>query len=235
MTPIALARKLVRGFRTRRRAREIAREEADRIARVESEREQRLRDVQASTGLLLDVGTSTAFISAGWIALDIEPDEGSLRLDASKPWPLPDGCARAVRAEHMIEHLSWDEAAFCIGEIARVLEPGGLCRICTPDLEGIAQAYLARDPRVLETHRADGYDAPTWSHMPNNYLRMWGHKFVFDFDSLRTLLTAAGFEEIERTGFNRSRHELLDGTDRHDPSGLESLVVCVDAVKKASP
>lgn len=199
-------------------------------ARIERARTERLEAAQASTGLLLDVGTSSAHLS-GWLSLDIDPDEQSLRLDASKPWPLPDDCARAVRAEHMIEHLSWDEAGLCIGEMARVLEPGGLCRICTPDLEGIARAYLAREPHVLDVHREHGYDAPTWAHMPNNYLRMWGHKFVFDLESLRFLLERAGFEMIERAAFNRSRHELLDGTDSHDPGALAPLVLCVDAVK----
>lgn len=200
--------------------------------KIERARAERLEAAQASTGLLLDVGTSSSHLP-GWLSLDIEPDEKALRLDASKPWPFPDGCARAVRAEHMIEHLTWDEAELCIGEMARVLEPGGLCRICTPDLEGIARAYLERDPSVLDVHREHGYDAPTWAHLPNNYLRMWGHRFVFDFDSLRSLLERAGFEQIERSGFNRSRHKLLDGTDSHDPEGLEPLVVCVDAVKPA--
>lgn len=200
--------------------------------KIERARAERLEAAQASTGLLLDVGTSSSHLP-GWLSLDIEPDEKALRLDASKPWPFPDGCARAVRAEHMIEHLTWDEAELCIGEMARVLEPGGLCRICTPDLEGIVRAYLERDPSVLDVHREHGYDAPTWAHLPNNYLRMWGHRFVFDFDSLRSLLERAGFEQIERSGFNRSRHKLLDGTDSHDPEGLEPLVVCVDAVKPA--
>ena len=198
--------------------------------RIERARAERLRAAQASTGLLLDVGTSSSHLP-GWLSLDIDPDEQALRLDASKPWPFPDGCARAVRAEHMIEHLTWEEAELCIGEMARVLEPGGLCRICTPDLEGIARAYLDRDPRVLDVHREHGYDAPTWAHLPNNYLRMWGHSFVFDFDSLYRLLERAGFEQIERSGFNRSLHKLLDGTDSHDPGELEPLVVCVDAVK----
>lgn len=232
MTPTAPVRKLVARVRAERRAKEIERERIERTERIERERSERLQAAQESTGLLLDIGANMAFLPRGWIACDINPDEQSLRIDASKPWPLPDGCARAVRAEHMIEHLSWEEAELCINEMARVLEPGGLCRICTPDLEGISRTYLERDPRVLEAHREDGYFAPTWSHMPNNYLRMWGHKFVFDLESLRHLLEAAGFEEIDRTAFNRSRHELLDETDSHDPGVLESLVLCVDAIKR---
>lgn len=131
----------------------------------------------------------------------------------------------------MIEHLDWDEATVCVGEMFRVLEPGGVCRICTPDLEWIARAFLERDPKVLEGHRAHRYTAPTWAHLPNNYFRMWGHRFIFDFDSLTMLLRDAGFMEVERSGFNESRHEVLDQTDSHDPAPLDGIVLCVDAVK----
>jgi predicted SAM-dependent methyltransferase len=178
---------------------------------------------------LLDIGSSSLH-RPGWIGCDIDPDEESVYLDASKTWPLPAGCARAIRAEHMIEHLTWDEAKTCVQEMFRVLVPGGCCRICTPDLEGIARAYLDREPWLIEAHRR-GYAAPTWAHMPNNYFRCWGHRFVFDFDSLRHILEAAGFTEIERTRFNQSRHDVLNGTDIHDMRELEPLVVCVDAVK----
>jgi predicted SAM-dependent methyltransferase len=205
--------------------------ERSRVRRVAALHGERLLRLRQARGLLLDIGGGTTHLP-GWVTLDIEPDADSVPFDASKRWPLQDESARAVRAEHMIEHLDWQEATTCIREMYRVLEPGGICRICTPDLEGIARAYLDRDPRVLQVHRGHGYDAPTWSHLPNNYLRLWGHRYMFDFDALRMLLEDAGFAEVERTAFNRSRHELFDGSDSHDPEELESLVVCVDAVKR---
>lgn len=195
-------------------------------------REKRLESLQSQQGLLLDLGASSAHIP-GWISLDIDPDSAGIRMDARESWPFRDAIARAVRAEHVIEHLTFDEAAFCIREVFRVLQPGGTCRICTPDLEGIVRAYLSHDPHILTIHREHGYQAPTWSHLPNNYMRMWGHQYVFDFEALQTLLEDAGFADVERTAFNRSRHPLLDGTDSHDPGDLERLVVCVDAVKPA--
>ena len=196
----------------------------------ERSRRERLASLQMQDGLLLDVGSSSLHLP-GWISLDIEPDAAGIRMDATKPWPFRAGVARAVRAEHMIEHLTFDEAVFCVGQMFRVLEPGGVCRICTPDLEGIARAYLERDEASYAVHREHGYMAPTWSHLPNNYMRMWGHRYMFDFDSLNVLLTKAGFVDVERTPFNSSRHPVLDGTDSHDPGPLEPLVVCVDAVK----
>lgn len=224
----ALLRKLAEGRVVAVRARDRARR------RVIQERRSRekLARLQESRGLLLDVGSSS-FHLPGWISLDIEPDEHAIRMDASQQWPFPPACAHAIRAEHVIEHMSFDEAATCISEMYRVLEPGGVCRLCTPDLEGIARAYLERDPSILDIHREHRYVAPTWSHLPNNYMRMWGHRYMFDFEALHYLLDRAGFVEIERRPFNSSRHDVLDGTDSHNPEGLESLVVCVDAVKPA--
>lgn len=193
----------------------------------------RTQALRGKRGLLLNVGDGGRGLE-GWVTLDIEPSQGDGFLDAGKPWPLDDGCAAAVRYEQMIEHLTWSEAIVCVDETFRVLAPGGVCRICTPDLEGIGRLYLGRDEEVLAAHRGHGYDAPTWAHFPNNYLRMWGHRFVHDFDSLARLLAAAGFEQIERASFRQSRHPVLAGTDSHDLAPLGAIGLFVDAVKPGS-
>ena len=184
-------------------------------------------------GLLLDIGSSSNHLP-GWISLDLLPDEQALRLDAAKPWPLADGSARAIRSEHMIEHIGLDEARAFLREAFRVLEPGGRCRTCTPDLEGIARLYLERDPALLAAHRAHGYVAPTWAHFVNNYVYLYGHRFIYDFEALAELLGAAGFEQIERVAYGESRHPELVGTDSHFMDALEPIVLCVDAVKPRS-
>jgi predicted SAM-dependent methyltransferase len=168
----------------------------------------------------------------GWVSIDISPGRDGIRIDASERWPLPDGCARAIRSEHMVEHLTWEQAGVFASEVFRVLEPGGLLRICTPDLEAISRAYLERDPRLLELHRVD-YKAPTWAHLPNNQMRMWGHRFLFDEQSLTELLVSEGFGDIERRSFGESRHAILAGTDVHDlgETLLAGLVLTLDAVK----
>jgi predicted SAM-dependent methyltransferase len=186
--------------------------------------------MQTRTGLLLNVGASSSHVD-GWISLDLLPDEHGVFLDARERWPLPNGCARAIRSEHMIEHFTFDEARSYLAEVFRVLEPGGVCRTCTPDLQGIVHEYLQQDSEMLALHREHGYDAPTWAHFVNNYSHMWGHRFLFDSDSLSELLTEAGFIEVERVPFGESRHQELRGTDTHAMGALDSIVLCMDAVK----
>ena len=189
-------------------------------------------DLDGRTGLLLDIGSSSNHLP-GWISLDLLPDPQSLLLDATKPWALADGSARAIRSEHMIEHLGLDEARSYLREAFRVLEPGGACRTCTPDLEGIARCYAERDPALLAAHRAHGYTAPTWAHFVNNYVYLYGHRFIYDFEALAQLLGEAGFEQVERVAYGLSTHAELAGTDSHFMDALAPIVLCVDAVKPA--
>jgi predicted SAM-dependent methyltransferase len=186
--------------------------------------------MRAERSLLLNIGASGSHLP-GWVSLDLLPDERGIRLDVRDPWPLIDGSAAAIRSEHMIEHLSYAEAHHYFDEAFRVLEPGGVCRTCTPDLEGIVAEYRRRDPAILELHREHGYAAPTWAHFVNNYFRLWGHRFIFDAEALEAILDEVGFVDVERTPFGVSRYPRLAGTDSHDMGALSSVVLCVDARK----
>jgi predicted SAM-dependent methyltransferase len=212
----------------KRRKHEHARQA--RLEAVENARRSRLRNLQQRRDLKLDIGASDRHL-VGWITLDIEPDEEGIRMDARQPWPFPDASAYAIRSEHMVEHLTFAEAKICFSEAYRVLIPGGVLRTGTPDLGGIVEAYLDRSPVVLEVHREHGYEAPTWSHFINNYVRMWDHKHIYDFEALEQLLREAGFEQIERAPYGESRHEIVSGTDSHDMGELDGVAMYVDAVK----
>ena len=135
----------------------------------------------------------------------------------------------------MLEHLDPADAPRFFSEAMRVLRPGGLMRTSTPDLRGICEAYLTAAPRVLDIHRRSGYEARNHADMLNNYLRMHGHRHVYDFETLQLLLADAGFEQIERVAFGESRHAVLRGVDTHDLGELAALTVAVDAVKPAAP
>jgi len=192
--------------------------------------EQLLAAVAARNRLLLNVGSSDNVLQ-GWVNLDIAPGEGILPMDATRPWPFRDGSAAAVNSEHLIEHLSRDQALTFLTEAFRVLEPSGSVRISTPDLEGLVQAYLARDPSALTTHVSHGYSALTFGDMVNNYFYNWDHLRIWDFETLSRVLAGVGFEDVQHASFNSSKHSVLDGIDMHDPGSLATMILCVDARK----
>ena len=64
--------------------------------------------------------------------------------DIRRPLPFADDTFDAVYALHIIEHLTPEEASKFVAEVFRVLRPGGILRISTPDLESAVRAYLER-------------------------------------------------------------------------------------------
>ncbi len=69
--------------------------------------------------------------------------------------PLPPNTFDAVNACHVVEHLTPDECKEFLSEILRVLRPGGILRISTPDLETACAEYLncLRDGLAKATHK----------------------------------------------------------------------------------
>jgi predicted SAM-dependent methyltransferase len=227
--PLVLdARLAVRAARARRAARLREERLVDRDRRwIEAWAERR--------DLRINLGSSDQHVE-GWISADITRDlEGRcLRMDATAPWPFASGTAMAIATEHMIEHIDPDAVPGVLAEAFRVLRPGGMLRISTPNLRRICEAYVTKDDAILDAHRAHGYRARTHADLVNNYLHAYGHVHVYDIESLRLLLEDAGFVDIREAAFGRSEHPELRGIDRHDPGPLHDLVVWVDAVKPAT-
>jgi predicted SAM-dependent methyltransferase len=210
--------------------------QAERIRRWErrhgKQGDRRLQELLEHHQGRLNIGAGPSPLE-GWINADLaHPDDDSgVIMDATQPWPIPDGTVAAINSEHFLEHIDPDAAAFYFREAFRVLCPGGAIRTSTPDLEGLAKAYLAADPELLELHHSHGYAARNHADMLNNYVYSWEHRHIYDFETIKLLLEQAGFEGIERVSFGESRHQTLDGVDRHDVGALAATVVAVDAVK----
>ena len=82
-------------------------------------------------------------------------DESEIRYhDVRQPLPFAEKTFDAAYALHIVEHLTPAEAAALVDELYRVLKPGGIVRISTPDLEDICRSYL----RQLEECRAERSD-----------------------------------------------------------------------------
>jgi SAM-dependent methyltransferase len=74
--------------------------------------------------------------------------------DVRKPLPFADKTFDSAYALHIIEHLTPGEAVSMVNELYRVLKPGGILRISTPDLEDICRSYL-RQLDECRTSRSD--------------------------------------------------------------------------------
>jgi predicted SAM-dependent methyltransferase len=175
----------------------------------------------------------------GWLNSDLIA--GDIQLDVARRFPLPDESFAYAFGEHLIEHLPQETGELMISELHRVLRPGGVLRLTTPDLKKIIAIYEDRNPDVSRAEysqylgrlTAKHYDQPC--EVFNDYLRLWGHRYVYDEQDLRARLLAVGFSEVIRVEPGESEHERLRGVERH---GTEEWVnraeaMCLEATRPA--
>jgi predicted SAM-dependent methyltransferase len=139
-----------------------------------------------------------------------------------KRFPLPDASFDFVFSEHMIEHLTYAEGQAGLRECFRVLRPGGSIRIATPSLQRLAALYGAEPTDVqrryvdwaVETLEPE-VDVRFPGVVVNNFFRSWGHRFIYDPETLRHALTTAGFVDVEERSVGESSRPELTGLERH--------------------
>lgn len=178
----------------------------------------------------LQLGTGSN-VYPGWLNTDVTDFKRKneiLYLDARKPFPLPTASFDLVFSEHMIEHLTYAEGQRCLSECHRVLRPGGLIRVATPSLDRLIRLYDS-GPTELQ-RRYMRWSIDTWvkdadTYLPgfvlNNFLRDWGHQFVYDEQTLRHALESVGFVDVTEWPVGESGDPRLAGVERHMRSVAE--------------
>ena len=182
----------------------------------------------------------------GWLATDLHAGVAAngtriVALDATKRFSIPDDCFDFIFIEHMIEHIGFDHGLNMLSECHRILKPNGVLRVVTPSL-GFLLKVISSDRSALEARyrewaitNCEVYPpAVTNAFFLNNFVRAWGHNFIYDHETLRLALTLAGFREAVTCDLNVSAHAPLRNieNERRMPPGflnLESMVF--EAVK----
>ena len=151
-----------------------------------------------------------------------------LQHDCTRSFPLPDASVPRVHSEHMIEHLTLDGAIAWLREMRRLLAPGGVLRVTTPDLARYVTGYLDPEQAFYREHRQHLRDVRMEGHlgvasiperrawMINQIFRFYGHQWIFDLDELRHAAVAAGFppDALHAQTYGSSRDPALGALDR---------------------
>jgi predicted SAM-dependent methyltransferase len=173
----------------------------------------------------------------GWLNSDLV--SGDIYVDVSRRLPLPSSAFAYVFCEHLIEHISEAAGVRLINEIHRVLSPGGVVRITTPDLRKIISLYEDRNDAISLADYASFLDSITGKEHErpcqvfNDFMRLWGHRYIYDQDDLGAKLEAAGFTAIERRAPGKSDHELLRRLEQHGPPWENDVeAMCIEATRR---
>ena len=162
----------------------------------------------------------------GWVNVDIDPDsEPDVLADLSGPLPFEDGVAGFMHTEDFIDQLDLPGARRFLQECHRILAPGGVIRILTPDVEQLTRMYLESPGELLALWRENvpvPLELETAAEILNLGMRFAGHTFLYDETTLSRLLQECGFEP-RRCTFNSSEAPELCGIDLRQPGEAISL------------
>lgn len=114
-------------------------------------------------------------------------------LNVNKRWPYSNGAFEAIYSSHVVEHLPLRGAKVCLAESYRCLQQGGVLRISVPDLDAYIRDY---DPDQSMEWAIKLFEA-------NERSEKNMHHFMYNFESLQTLLQAVGFSRVIRQDFQK--------------------------------
>jgi len=162
----------------------------------------------------------------GWVNVDFDlgsrPD---VCADLSAGLPFRDRCANFMHSEDFIDQLDLAQARCFLQECHRILKPGGVMRVLTPDVEQLARMYL-HQPEALKSLWRDHVGVPlrygTAAEILNLGMRFAGHTFLYDAETFAQLAADCGFH-ARRVSFQASELPQLRGHDLRSPDNAISL------------
>ena len=184
----------------------------------------------------IELGSGGHLLS-GWLHTDLDATAHVLPLDVTQAFPIGDQSFDYVYSEHMIEHITFEQGRAMIRECFRIMKAGATIRIVTPSI-GFLIRLFSRDRSELEDQYIEwaakqfvpNAPAPLPSFVFNNFVRQWGHQFIYDRATLRFVLSDAGFVDIKECRIGQSDHAKLRGLETVErmPDGfleLESMIL----------
>ncbi|PIQ76818.1 hypothetical protein COU78_00765 [Candidatus Peregrinibacteria bacterium CG10_big_fil_rev_8_21_14_0_10_49_24] len=124
-----------------------------------------------------------------------------LVFDIRKRFPFEDGVIAEVFSAATLEHFRKHHNEHILREFHRILQPGGLLQVSTPDIEAIARALLNGEDLdfvnqhffgKFKTEHTDDYDV---------------HKWMYPVSGMIDALESIGFTDVEQMTNNTGMHD----------------------------
>ena len=162
----------------------------------------------------------------GWVNVDIDLDSNpDVGANLSGGLPFKEGVASLMHTEDFIDQLALENAAGFLKECHRILAPGGVLRVLTPDMQQLAHLYL-NEPEKLKTMWNTFVGVPsrlgTAGEIFNKGMRFAGHTFLYDEETFKALAADCGFD-AQKVAYQQSEIAELRGLDLRSPDNAISL------------
>lgn len=159
----------------------------------------------------LNIGSDWSQIS-GFLSVDFNPDVSpDVVADAKDLHMFEDDTVDEIYASHVLEHFTWDDGLLALKEWLRVLKPGGMLTVATPDITGIYQLYKHghawgeyKQPMDATYVQAVAFGANLLADKIPEMKKLYGgpghqHKSIYIHDMLLNRVIEAGFVHAHET------------------------------------
>lgn len=162
-------------------------------------------------------------IAPGWINSDVKDGPGvDLVADIRNGLPLADECMEYAVSVHALPEFAYPEMGLVLGELWRVLVPGGTLRLALPDLAKGIDAYLRGDSDYFQVD-------PSEVRSPGGrfivHMLWYGYsRTLFTLDFMEELLENAGFVDVRECPYQTTASGFREIVDL-DNRPIESFFV----------
>jgi predicted SAM-dependent methyltransferase len=157
----------------------------------------------------------------GWINSDQKDGDGiDLSCDIAQGLPLETGSIDYAVSIHALPEVPYDRLVPVLAELRRVIKPGGILRLCLPDLIKGIRAYERgdRDYFLVPDEDAESLGAKLVTQ-----LIWYGYsRTLFTHEFIEEMLLKAGFSRVERCPYRRTSgpHPDIVDLDNREPESL---------------
>lgn len=141
-------------------------------------------------GLHLGAGAN---LIPGMINCDLFNEAAEKRIDGGDLTGFKDRSVDLIETHHMIEHLSFEEAARAFQEWARVIKPGGYLILTCPDVTALALLWVRRTIQNRFGSRSERRDYILKMIYGSQEREGMFHRSGYDRAQLEKILARCGF------------------------------------------
>ena len=138
---------------------------------------------------------------------------GKIPVDINHSLPFPNSSVDLIFSSHLIEHIYQRKADLFFKESLRILKDGGLLIIATPTINKmfdiLYRSSKEDNEKIYQEHENSFLGRkPTPARLINAMTHInYGHKFLFDYETLSDLALKNGFKNFEITNSEKIENQ----------------------------